>query len=203
MIRGLVLRAVAISLTVRLAGTPREADSEPDPTVTRWLALLRDEDATRQRAAAYSLKEPGPAAMNAVPTLVTALQDGDAIVHRAAASALGEVRRKPTHAVPALVRALKDADPDVRQHATIALAKIGLPAVPSLIELLEGTDVPADPDRPPAALHPEDARLADYPAVSLAEIGPSAVPALIEAVRLLACSRLERVKAADPPVVAL
>jgi len=121
--------------------------------------------------------------MNAVLTLVAALQHGDAFVRRAVANALGEIRREPAHSVPALVNALKDADAGVREHAAIALAKIGLPAVPSLIELLEEIDVPANRNRSPAALQGTDARLADYAAVSLIEIGPSAVPALMEAVR--------------------
>jgi HEAT repeat protein len=144
---------------------------------------MRDGGEATRRTAAYTLKVPEIGTKRAVRTLIGALQDSDALIRRAAATALGEIHQEPTDVLPALVRLLQDSDQQVREHAAIAMAKIGLPAVPFLIQLLDRTSVPADPSQPLASLQREDARLADLAAVSLAQIGPPAVSSLIEAVR--------------------
>jgi HEAT repeat protein len=129
--------------------------------VPALMEALKDEDKDVRQTAAEALGKIG---VPAVPALMEALKDEDWRVRQAAARALGEIG--DPQALPALIQALKDEY--VREAVEEALGKIGVPAVPALIEALKDDD--------------EDVRRAA--AGALGEIGdPQAVPALIEALK--------------------
>jgi HEAT repeat protein len=71
--------------------------------------------------------------------LVAALDDADESVRACAAQGLGELGAG--EAVAGLVRCLADPSPFVARIAADSLARIGVPAVPTLIAALQGEDV--------------------------------------------------------------
>jgi HEAT repeat protein len=96
------------------------------------LQVLRDEQWTRRRGAAWALGEVGDAA--AVPGLVEALADDESLVRREAAMALrmlGDV-----DALPMLIDALRDPDARVRKPVSEAVVSFKAHALPGLVDLL-------------------------------------------------------------------
>jgi HEAT repeat protein len=96
------------------------------------LQVLRDEQWTRRRGAAWALGEVGDAA--AVPGLVEALADDESLVRREAAMALrmlGDV-----DALPMLIDALRDPDARVRKSVSEAVVSFKAHALPGLVDLL-------------------------------------------------------------------
>jgi HEAT repeat protein len=94
--------------------------------------LLADGDPDRRWWAARGLAAVGAPAAREL--LVVALEDADADVRACAAQGLGELCA--VEAVPALARHLDDAGSLVSHIASDSLARIGRPAVPSLIAAL-------------------------------------------------------------------
>lgn len=116
-------------------------------------------------------------------------------MRRKAAFALGRIGGDPYTRAKALAQAFKDSNEDVRQSASNAIARLGSPAVPTLIELLKSNNaqvslpaatslgdiredaknaVPALRDRVLA----KDTEHARHYALALARIGRVAAPAM-------------------------
>ena len=94
--------------------------------------LLADADPDRRWWAARALAAVGTQA--AQDLLITALADPDPDVRACAAQGLGELRAEKS--VAGLVRCMADPSPFVSRIAADSLARIGPPAVPSLIAAL-------------------------------------------------------------------
>ena len=112
--------------------------------------------------AAYELGEIGDSV--AIPALTKALDDEEILVRINVLSALGKIRH------PSVVSILIEAlgyyqDRWVRETAVSALGKVGVAAIPALIQTLSGDD--------------KITRV--YATAALAEIGVAAIPALIQA----------------------
>jgi HEAT repeats/PBS lyase HEAT-like repeat len=93
--------------------------------------------------AAWDLVELGPAAKEAVPTLIKALNDDDLYVRLDAAAAFGRIGRDAAPAVPALAKALSDQHGGVRYNAALSLGRLGplaKAALPALIGCLHDQD---------------------------------------------------------------
>jgi HEAT repeat protein len=179
-------------LTAELAGESGHADAMWNRLEPHLRQALKDEEWLVGRAAAALAKIGTPA----VPALIQALKDESWVVRQVAAWVLGEIG--DPQAVPALLQAHKD-DWYVRKAVEEALEKIGLPAVPALMEALkdENGDVRyaaalalgkiGDPQAVPALIEAlkdkeGDARVIAIVAKALAKIGdPQAIPALLEA----------------------
>jgi hypothetical protein len=87
-----------------------------------------------------SLGALGPAASEAVPTLMTGLTNPDWSVRRLCARTLGMIHSRPQAVVPALAKALRDPAGTVRTAAALGLGRFGAeakPAVADLVRLLE------------------------------------------------------------------
>lgn len=208
MIRGIGPCAWLVSLMlIATIGNQQTLCQANIDEVGKWLAGLRDPDATARRRAAYRLKEIGRDPKVAVAQLTKGLTDPSPYVRRYCACALGELRLEPELAVPALALALRDPEEDVRAHAAIALIKLGLPAVPALVDTLRYTDVDVNQAGPaePSALRRASPGLdwlilltktetelkdkpskrpvpvSDYAAFALSRIGKASVPALLGA----------------------
>ncbi len=171
-------------------------------------ARLRHRDGAVRLDAAERLRRLGPGALDALPALLTAAADLDPAVRKAALAAVEAVApdwpRQPlaVEAAPALARALERPDESGGEEAARLLTRIGAPAVPALVEALDGLD-------------PDGTRAVKVARV-LGRIGPDAagaVPALAEAlgsdkthVRLAASQALELIgpeaRPAGPALVA-
>jgi len=136
--------------------------------VSELVALLKGNDMAIRKSAAEELGEIGKVEPeSAVPALVDALEDPE--VFGTAAYALGEIGEKAKGVVPALIGALKQ----YYWNAATALIKIGVAAVPALVDALKG----------------QDAEVRKKAAYALGEIGvghrcgAAVVPALIDALK--------------------
>ena len=89
---------------------------------------LCDNDASVRQAAALALREMGPAAKDAIPSLALALQDHDRYV---AVDAALTVEKMGPEAMPAVVALLRHRDPRVRELALLTLQHIAADSVPS------------------------------------------------------------------------
>jgi HEAT repeat protein len=80
----------------------------------------------------------------AIPALVETLAEKDNEIRYPAVAALGwfaqDLKDPPKQLIPALIRALSDPDQTCREGAASALASLGKPAVPAVLELLQGKD---------------------------------------------------------------
>ncbi len=163
-------------------------------TVAEWVAQLRGEDIKRRWPAILALKELGPAAKDAVPTLLEILRkDADVSMRAQAALVLGEIGDDARGALPALRDAVKDESGWVREEAVLALENIGG----------EGAGVRALID----LLRDECAELRGWAASALKQFGPaaeSAAPGLRDllkdadaGVRLQVAVALAEIGAAD------
>jgi len=101
--------------------------------VPRLLALLKGENDDVRCWAAWALANTG--SPRAIGPLIAALEDAACDVRTCAAMALGELRAP--EAAPALVTQLESWHGLLARCAADALEKIGLAAVPALVEALE------------------------------------------------------------------
>jgi HEAT repeat protein len=84
----------------------------------------------------------GPAAKEAVPSLLQWATNSDDAVRHHAIWALGKIRAEPARIVPLLTNALHDPSPDVRDFAAWALEQFGpqaRAATPALLEFLNAS----------------------------------------------------------------
>jgi len=109
-----------------------------EPAVVPLVEALSDGDARVRVASASALGRMGDHAASAVLALVSALHDPDPELREAAAEALASIGPSAADAVPALARAQADADYRVDRAATRALGAMGAPAVPALMAILAG-----------------------------------------------------------------
>jgi len=162
----------------------------PGDAAKRWVAAV--EDPARRQEMAYELDEVAAEGEAAVPAILPALAySADPYVRGAAAAALGELEAEPGRLIPPLVEALYDPNPWVPAQAAIALAKIGAPAVPALIEVLEGGMRPAGTWTDGLILRSSGYctgywiyRPAVAAALALADIGAPAVSGLVSTLQL-------------------
>ncbi len=128
---------------------------------------------------AWTLRELGPEAIDAVPTLTEALESESASVRQAAAEALAEMGPASQSAVAGLVVLLADWHPKVRECAALSLAGVGPAAevaIPPLIQLL--TD--------------KDEHVREAAVEALGKIGPAGVPAILEILRTRDFSTMQK-----------
>ena len=103
-------------------------------------AMVCDETVNVRRPAARALAAIGPGAKEAVPALTEALGDEYLATGVAAARALVQIDpQNCTIAIPVLVSGLSDGARAGREAAEV-LAMIGSPALPSLLDALQGED---------------------------------------------------------------
>jgi HEAT repeat protein len=127
---------------------------------------LKDGDAIVRKNAMKALLNAGPEAVAALPALIKVLDEGDRDLRPNALKVIGQCNAEPTDVLPAIKKGLGDRS--LAKDAVNMAVKIGEPAVPMLIEVLEGTDVNAN----------------NHAAKALIRLGPkakSAVPALSKA----------------------
>jgi HEAT repeat protein len=111
-----------------------------------WVAALKSRDSLERRLAAHALAEIGPAAWEAVPTLIEVLRDPEKFVSVWAAAALARVQPQNPNAIPALVAGTHDRISFVRSLAAWHLGRLGPehPGIesvaPKLRELLNDSD---------------------------------------------------------------
>jgi HEAT repeat protein len=106
------------------------------------LAALKDRDPQIRIRAAYSVRNLGARATEAVPSLLEMLHEKDISSQRAAVTALGDIGPNAKESIPDLTEALK-GDRALRQLAISAIAKIGpeaKSATPALIALFNDSD---------------------------------------------------------------
>jgi HEAT repeat protein len=147
----LCLLAIApLAVAMIQAGVPTlraEGDGEISiggKTRSAWIASLEDDigdkKESRRGMACEALGLLGPAAVGAVPGLMKAASDRDPYLRRAATKALGQIGSESEAAIPLLVSHLLEEkrgwDAYVDETKT-ALARIGHPAVPHLVKLLD------------------------------------------------------------------
>lgn len=170
--------------------------------ISNWVDQLKDP--AKRTAVAYIFGNTDEDVRDAVKVLVDALKDDDPYVRRYVAAALGEIDAEYDLVVPSLIEALIDADEHVRNQAAYALAKIGTPAVPSLVDALQKSYISVGQSHSPEDLqqaqqlwdekdgllvYGEDIehyaklrqvkRLSDYAAFALQEIGAGAMSQLV------------------------
>ena len=101
---------------------------------------LTNESTGLQHCCAQTLEHVGPAASNAVPSLLICLTNQDHMLRAQAARSLGCIGMYPDVVVPALVATLHDKDIWVRESAIYGLGNLkaaAKPAVPALLECLK------------------------------------------------------------------
>ena len=131
----MVKRLVIIfSILVGLVSICISGCETQEQEVKKLIKALQHKNSQVRRAAAGKLGEIGEDAKDAVPALTIALQDESRDVRTSAAGALGAIGISAIDAVPALIKTLQN--PEVRWHAEEALTKIGIGAVPVLIQAL-------------------------------------------------------------------
>jgi serine/threonine protein kinase len=96
---------------------------------------LQSSDESVRWRAVLALGAIGKGSRPAMLALLDALTDEDEAVRRAAIAALGGLGSEAKEAVPALVHALRDDN--LREAAADSLVKIGLPAVPALLDAVQ------------------------------------------------------------------
>jgi hypothetical protein len=96
---------------------------------------LRSGDSSARWRAVLALGALGGGSRPAMLALLDAVADDDEAVRRAAVSSLGRLGAAARDAVPALVGILTDEE--LRETAADSLVKIGLPAVPALLNALQ------------------------------------------------------------------
>lgn len=122
------------------AGMALQALGRANPyDVVPWLITIYDHrpPGGDQEIVASILGGIGPAASNAVPSLLRTVANGG----RSGSSirALGEIHAEPKKVVPILIQLLKDPEDQIRKESVVALQAFGAdarPAVPALLELL-------------------------------------------------------------------
>ncbi len=147
--------------------------------VEEWTKIVRQKGHPDRREAFQILAEFGPAAKSAVPDLLRILNDKtDAGFERSAIEALSWIDPEAPGIVPPLMRVFMKEGRRLGEtgtilintsHSVYTLERIGGPAVPALIELLDGKDE----EMRPIVAH------------VLADMGPAAAPAVPALIRAL------------------
>jgi HEAT repeat protein len=130
--------------------------------------VLEDGSGNAAFLALMALREIGPEAGEAIPSLIGLLEGADPLLRTKAAETFAFIEPVSEDTVSLLIQKLGDADDDGQQAITRALGAIGSEAVPQLIE----------------ALGDEDPNMQERAAGALGQMGAEAkeaVPALIEA----------------------
>ena len=170
-----------------------------EPAVTSVAKLLKNANANDRYYALWTLAWIGTPAKGALGDVTLALADKDANVRRKAAYALGRVAPEGKTAVAPLIRLFADENIDVRQSAAESLGKLGVIAVPGLIDALKddsksvqsyaakalgeiGSDAKAAVEPLGAMLTSTDAHVEAAAIAALAKIGKASIPVLIKAI---------------------
>jgi HEAT repeat protein len=98
--------------------------NDPNARLQKLIRRLRSRKDVKRIHAGLLLGKMGPAAKEAVPTLLDLLRDANARDRRLAAWTLGYIGAGAAEAIPALLVAVRDADEGVRKMAREALDKI-------------------------------------------------------------------------------
>jgi HEAT repeat protein len=109
--------------------------------VPTLIQALQDPAPTVRLVTARVLGGIGPVAKAAVPTLIQALQDPDLAVRQQVADVLRRVGPDEQAVVRALSQALLDSEGTVRMASADSLCHIGSLAVPTLIQLLQASEI--------------------------------------------------------------
>jgi len=123
----------------RAAGTLAGQVVFPDglPLAKKVIALLEAESAHARAGAVSFLREVGARGMGfGRDELIAALRDPDAMVRIEAIKALGSLGPAAEEAIPHLIRAMKLVGSRSSAAASVSLARIGPPAAPELVKLL-------------------------------------------------------------------
>src|SRR6266567_2503823 len=115
----------------------------PPVIKTRFAQPIKASDL--RAAAAWDLLHLGPAAKEAVPSLIAALKDDDLFVRLNAAASFGHIGPDAAPAIPAFIEALKDRERGVRFNAAYSLSLLGPLARDAIPALKTALDDP-DPD---------------------------------------------------------
>ena len=121
-------------------------ETRDEETIPRLMSVLDEEDTTYRRAAVKAL---GAIGVDSVPSVVDSLLNSDnGTVRSSCAKALAQVAVNypdvpfPTEGIEALKKALNDYNPVVYIASAMALGVVGVPALDSLLEVLNETDNP-------------------------------------------------------------
>ncbi|WP_462162844.1 HEAT repeat domain-containing protein, partial [Microcystis aeruginosa] len=119
-------------------------ETRDETTIDRLMAILDEEDTTYRRAAVKAL---GAIGVDTVPPLLVGLLNSDNVTVRGScAKALAQVAVNypdvpfPEAGIAGLKTALADANPVVHIAAAMALGVVGIPALDSLLEVLQNTE---------------------------------------------------------------
>src|SRR5579871_3893503 len=125
-------KRVTAEMVLRKFGPKQQA------AVPYLIQALKDKDASICGVAAITLGQIGPGNKQVMSALIKALHDPRHELRSAAVFAIGLIGPLAKAAVPDLILALQDQE--IASSATYSLAKIGAPAVPSLIGALQNPD---------------------------------------------------------------
>lgn len=121
-------------------------ETRDEETIPRLMSVLDEEDTTYRRAAVKAL---GAIGVDSVPPVVNSLLNSDnGTVRSSCAKALAQIAVNypdvpfPTEGIEALKTALNDYNPVVYIASAMALGVVGVPALDSLLEVLNETDNP-------------------------------------------------------------
>ncbi len=98
--------------------------NDPNARLQKLIRRLRSKNDVKRVHAGLLLGNMGPAAKEAVPTLLDLLREANAKDRRLAAWTLGYLGAAAAEAIPALLVAVSDPDEGVRKMAREALDKI-------------------------------------------------------------------------------
>ena len=123
------------------------SETRDETTIPHLMEVLAVEDTTYRRAAVKTL---GAIGMDTVPSLVDSLVNSDnSTIRSSCAKALAQVALNykeipfPSEGIEGLKKGLNDPHPVVYIASAMALGVIGVPALDSLLEVLDGNDNPA------------------------------------------------------------
>lgn len=119
-------------------------ETRDQTTIPKLMAVLGEQDTTYRRAAVKAL---GAIGIDTVPSLVKSLLNSDnETIRGSCAKALAQVAVNypelpfPAEGISGLKTALNDPNPVVHIASAMALGVVGLPALESLLEVLDATD---------------------------------------------------------------
>ncbi|NES72000.1 MAG: HEAT repeat domain-containing protein [Okeania sp. SIO2D1] len=119
-------------------------ETSDETTIPNLMEVLAEEDTVYRRAAVKAL---GAIGTDTVPFLVDSLLNSDnSTIRGSCAKALAQVAINykdvpfPSEGIEGLKKGLSDTNPVVHIASAMALGVIGVPALDSLLEVLDGTD---------------------------------------------------------------
>jgi HEAT repeat protein len=142
-------KSLFILVAVFWAGPARAQDDTTfnGKTVDGWIAALRDKSNPQRGRAASALACFGPAANGAVPDLIEMAKDERFEFYANAIEAMGRIGPDAGPAVPILIAKLSKQQcilemqgsfgSSLHGNVELALARIGAPALPALVKMLE------------------------------------------------------------------